>query len=315
MSIVKRFFSNLSWRFNNENDLSDVTWTLCYTSETFKYLFLRFFFPNVIFDKINSFTRELTKDDSRADFVIDNDGKLYVVECKISDKNHHFDQYVRAYDIPKENLGYIVNYYHYEPGFEVKTWEQFYDFIDTNLPEDESEKSVFEGYLEYLRNVCGIIKITNKMDLKGIYSLYGFNQILKSVINRGSDYFDLTYYNTDFKESYYGYKFKVEDKSNNIIKKGDIWLNVGVWFNLEDPVITIGVWDRNGWGKLFADELAKEKEYKHIYTRKSYFEDSTYYFEGSDRFYIEFKNAENPDEQKKVLCHFVDEVVEFYLFT
>lgn len=273
---------------------------------------MNFFFPNAKFDKINSFVRELTKEDSRADFVIDNQGILFVIEIKINDKNHHFEQYINTYKIPHENLGYIVNYNYSKFGFEVKTWEQLYDFLNQNLPEDD-EKNVFEGYLEYLKSVCGIIKITKKMELSGIYSLYGFNQILKSVINRTSDNFELTYYNTDFKESYYGYKFQVEDKSNNQIKKENIWLNVGVWFNRENPVITIGVWNNQNWAKYFTDELDNGKEHLSVYAGKQYFEDSTYYFEGTERFNEEFKNALNPDEQKIILCKFVDEVVNFYI--
>lgn len=305
--------SNLFWRFKNENDLSDITWTLCQASETFKHLFLNFFFPNVKFNKINSFVRELTKEDSRADFVIDNEGVIYVIEVKINDKNHHFEQYVNTYKIPHENLGYIVNYNYSKIGFEVKTWKQFYDFLNHNLPEDDDEKNVFEGYMEYLRNICGIIKITRKMELSGIYSLYGFNQILKSVINRTSDNFELTYYNTDFKESYYGYKFQVEDKSENQVRKGIIWLNIGVWFNFENPVITIGAWNNKNWAKHFTDELDKGKEHLTIYSGKQYYEDSTYFFEGTERFYEEFRNALNPDEQKIILCKFVDEVVNFYI--
>lgn len=314
MSIAKRFISNLFWRFNNENDLSDITWTLCQTSESFKLLFLNFFFPNTIFDKINSFNRELTKDDSRADFVIDNDGAIFVVECKIYDKNHHFEQYINTYKIPHENLGYIVNYNLSKPGFKIKTWEQFYDFISDNFPEGKNDKNIYEGYLEYLKNVCGIIKITTKMELNGIYSLYGFNQVLKSVINRSSAKFKLTYYNTDFKESYYGYKFKVEDKTQNGIKKEDILLSLGLWFNFESPVITLGAWNQKGRSKLFTDKIDNgEKPFK--YAKQQFSEDSTYYFEGSEHFYIEFKNAQNPDEQKKVLCNFVDEIIDFHIST
>ncbi|MDR2834822.1 MAG: hypothetical protein LBV69_01285 [Bacteroidales bacterium] len=88
MSIIRDFFHNLSWRFAKENDLSDITWAVCQSSEKFRMLFLQFFFPNVEFNNINSFDREITKDDSRADFVIDNDGQIFVVECKIGDTNH-----------------------------------------------------------------------------------------------------------------------------------------------------------------------------------------------------------------------------------
>lgn len=308
MDIVKFFFSNLYWRFNKENDLSDVTWTMCYTSETFKQLFLQFFFPYERFDRINSFVRELSKEDSRADFVIDNDGEIYVIECKIGDKNHHFEQYLEAYKIGKERLGYIVNYNHLYKDFEIRTWRQFHDFIEENKPENEDEKCLHEAYLEYLKNVCGIIKITKKMELNGAYSLYCFNQILKSIINRSTERFTLSYYNTDFKESYYGYKFRVESS----LKK-DLWLNVGLWFNFEKPVITTGVWKQDGLGESFSEEIENKKKHIENYARKNYRKDSSYYFEGTEKFYEEFECAINADAQKDILCKFVDEVIDFYV--
>jgi hypothetical protein len=308
MSIIKNFFSNLSWRCAKENDLSDITWAVCQTSETFKMLFLKFFFPNVIFNKINSFEREVSKEDSRADFVIDNDGQIFVIECKIGDTNHHFEQYIVTYNIKREQLGYIVNYNLSKTGFEVKTWEQLYDFVEENKTENEEEKIIFDGYLEYLKSVCGIIKIKGKMELKGVYSLYCFNVILKSVINRSTDKFELSYYNTDFKVSYYGYKFKVSAKG-----KKDIWLSIGLWFNFENPVITVGVWKQEGWGKPFSDELDKDKKHNAEYAKQHYWEDGYYYFEVSDKFNQEFEMATDVEQQKEVLCKFVDEVVNFYI--
>jgi hypothetical protein len=308
MSITKKLFSNLSYQFNRENDLSDLTWTVCQTSETFKQLFLHFFFPNTKFDRINRFDRERTINDSRADFVVDNDGKLFVIECKINDKNHHFEQYIEAYKIEKEQLGYIVNYNLYKAGFEVKTWQHFCEFIQDNIPEDEAEKGLYEGYIEYLKSVCGIIKITKKMELNGVYSLYCFNQILRSVVNRKTADFTLSYYNSDFKEYYYGCKFKVE-----VVKKEDIWLHIGLWFDREKPVITIGVWKQEGWGKPFYDELTQEKKHIENYAGRHYLEYSSYYFEGTEKFYEEFEGAVSVETQKAILCKFVDEVVCLYV--
>jgi hypothetical protein len=310
MSIIKDFFYNLSWRCAKENDLLDITWALCQASETFKLLFLNFFFPTVKFNKINCFEREMRKDNSRADFFIENDGQIFVVECKIGDRNHHFEQYTKTYNIYKEHLGYIVNYNDFpRNGFEVKTWQQFYNFIENNIPENEEEIIIFEAYLEYLKSVCGIIKITKKMELNGIYSLYCFNVILKSVIERTTDKFELSFYHTDFQKSYYGYKFKVTSPN-----KTDIWLHIGLEFKWESPIIMIGVWDRDGWGKPFADVLTEcKKEYSGLYAQKNYKEDNFYYFETSKQFSEEFGKAKDVEQQKELLCKFVDEVVEFYV--
>lgn len=308
MSVLRNLFSNLYCRFNKEPDLCDITWAVCETSSSFQYLFLRFFFPTIELDKINSFTREFKKDDSRADFLINNNTQTYVIECKIYDKKHHFEQYVKTYNISNNQLGYIVNYQLSKDGFIVKTWEEFNDYITNNLPDNQEELELYNGYLEYLRSVCGIIKIKTKMELKGIFSLYNFNIVFRSVINRESNDYLLSYYNTDFKESYYGYKFKVESKN-----KEDIWLSAGLWFNRENPVITIGVWKREGWGKPFCDEIERGKSRNEKYAKKHYWEDSSFYFEGSDIFYHEFENASTVDDQKQVLCNFVDEVVNYYV--
>lgn len=306
--MIKKLFYNFSYRFNKENDLSDITWTLCKTSDYFQTLFLNFFFPDTNFDNVDSFIRELSKDDSRADFFIENNGETYVIECKINDRNHHFQQYTKTYQIPNERLGYIVNYYHIEAGFNVKTWAQFYEFIEINIP-DTDEKPIFEGYLEYLKNVCNIIKI-EKMKLEGIHSLFHLNIALKSVINRSTDRFSLSFYNTDFKENYYGYKFKVEDNSKN---KKDLWLSLGIWFNHVKPVITLGVWKNEGWGKPLCDIIEEGKLHSENYALQSYFEDSSYYFEGSERFYQEFSGSNTAEEQINILCKFVDEVITFYI--
>lgn len=304
--MIDALFHNFSHKFRKENDLSNVTWVICQTSESFKQLFLRFFFPEIEFKKINSFERELSKDNSRADFVIDNDGVTFVIECKINDTNHHFDQYTKAYNIPPNRLGYIVNYDLQVEGFSVKTWYEFYDFIKNNIPEDDGGK-LYKGYLEYLKNVCGIIIISKRMELKEIYSLYAFNIILKSAVNRNIGYANLTFYNADFKERYYGNKFKVE-----IEDKDDLWLNIGVWFDRENPVITIGAWDKEGWGKPFCNKLRIGINHNPIYANQHYWEDSTYYFEATDKFYYELETADDVEQQKKVLCNFIDEVILFY---
>ena len=283
---------------------------MCQTSESFQELFLNFFFPDICFNNIQSFTREFSREDSRVDFYIENNGNTYIIECKINDKNHHFEQYTNAYNIKNECLGYITNYQYSKSGFNIKTWEELYDYIIENLPQEVEEKRIYEGYLEYLRQVCGIIKIKKKMELNGIYSLYSFNVILKSVINRNTANFKLSYYNSDFKESYYGYKFKVES-----INKKNIWLNVGLWFSYEKPVITIGALNKEGWGKPLYDKIINENNYPFKYAAKRYKEESFYYFEGSNEFYFDFENACNIEEQKNILCEFVDEVINYYIQT
>ena len=70
--------------------MSDCTGAFCKTSQLFKELFVSFFVQHVVVDNSSSFKRELSKEDSRADLVIENKGVTYVIECKINDRNHHF---------------------------------------------------------------------------------------------------------------------------------------------------------------------------------------------------------------------------------
>lgn len=41
--MIKQFFDNLLYRMFKENDLFDITWTLCVTSPLFRDYFIHFF--------------------------------------------------------------------------------------------------------------------------------------------------------------------------------------------------------------------------------------------------------------------------------
>jgi hypothetical protein len=58
MSIEEKFFRKLSERLNKENNLSDITWALCESSEQFKNLFLEYCFDDEKIVNIDLFTRE-----------------------------------------------------------------------------------------------------------------------------------------------------------------------------------------------------------------------------------------------------------------
>lgn len=167
--MVDAFISNLSYRFRSENDLSDVIWTMCQTSPKFQNAFLAFFFPKVKFGNV-LIEREKSNDDSRPDFYIDLSGTIFLVECKIYDRNHHFEQYVKKFKIPNENLGYITNYPCQKKGFIVKTWTELYIYLEDIVPEDEAP--LWNGYLRYLQDVCSITLFNKPMKIDGMSSLY-----------------------------------------------------------------------------------------------------------------------------------------------
>ena len=185
---MKKFFAALSERAYKENDLSDVTYAMCESDICFKQFFLNFFFNKDNLDASStSIEREHSTDWGRPDFWIrGKDGTLYIVEVKIWDGSHHFEQY---YDILAgnnalkdssdknacrnntkiwERLGYIANYDSIktikvfndcsaeEICGKVATWKEFITKLEDregrNEPKDKDP--IIAAYVQYVRNVC-----------------------------------------------------------------------------------------------------------------------------------------------------------------
>lgn len=310
--MIEIFLDILSGRKRVENDLSDITWALCLSSHSFQSLFLNFFFPDTEFLNITRFEREKSEGDSRPDFLIENNGIIYLIECKIYDRNHHFEQYTSTFKIPNERLGYITNYKMTQNGFSVKTWEELYDHVTNNIPESENEKALWTGYLKYLKSVCGIIKITKKMDLKGMYSLYSFTELLKKLVNRTKTNFELRYYsnkNIQGGNGISGCYFEIK-YSNEIIKM--TWAWIGIYFERENPLICLGFEDKQGWGKPVYDILYNQlnKINEDEYCTKPYCEDGAIWFELTDAKHREFDSEELELEgQIQLIKNFMDRVI------
>jgi hypothetical protein len=309
--MIENFLDILSGRKRSENDLSDITWALSLSSHSFQTLFLNFFFPNTEFLNITRFEREKSEGDSRPDFLIENNGIIYLIECKIYDRNHHFEQYTSTFNIPNERLGYITNYKMTQNGFSIKTWEELYDQVKKYLPESESEKALWTGYLRYLKSVCGIIKITKKMNLKGMYSLYSFTELLKKLVNRTETNFELRYYsnkNIQGGNGISGCYFEIK-YSNDIIKT--TWAWIGIYYERENPLICLGFEDKQGWGKPVYEIIDRqlEKIEKDEYCTKPYREDGAIWFELTEDKHKEFDTVDL-EGQIQILINFMDRVIE-----
>ena len=308
--MIENFLEILSVRKRSENDLSDVTWALCLSSHTFQTLFLNFFFPDIEFLNITRFEREKSEGDSRPDFLIENDGVIYLIECKIYDSNHHFEQYTSTFNIPNERLGYITNYKMTQNGFIVKTWEDLYDYVTNNLPESENEKALWTGYLKYLKSVCGIIKITKKMDLKGMYSLYSFTELLKKLVNRAETEFELRYYsnkNIQGGNGISGCYFEIKYSKDLI---NTTWAWIGIYYERENPLICLGFEDKQGWGKPVYELLDSrlDKIERDEFCTKPYREDGAIWFELTDEKHKEFDKI-SLVEQIQLIKEFMDRVI------
>jgi hypothetical protein len=275
----------------------------------------QFFFPTENFENVEIFQREHSLSDSRPDFYIESNGKHFIIECKINAQNHHFEQYIKTFAIPPNQLGYIVNYPLQKTGFDIKIWEQLYDYLKVNMPDDEKE--LYEAYLIYLENVCSIIKITTKMELKNMYSLYCFNEVLRSLTTREISTFSLNRHTRSgingISYDRSGYYVQVSAK-NKKLKREDIWIWIGVYYDREEPLVHIEVDAREGWGKPFFDKIKKDNgNYNLQYANAPYLEDNAYYFDGSTTFYEEFTSASTPQKQQETLRKFIDEVVTLYV--
>lgn len=308
--MIETFLDILSSRKRSENDLSDITWALCLSSHSFQTLFLNFFFPNIEFLNITRFEREKSEGDSRPDFLIENNGRIYLIECKINDRNHHFEQYTSTFNLPNEQLGYITNYKMIQNGFTIKTWEELYNLVTNNLPEIENEKALWTGYLRYLKSVCGIIKITKKMDLKGMYSLYSFTELLKKLVNRTESDFELRYYsnkNIQGDNGISGCYFEIKYLSEKI---KTTWAWIGVYYNRENPLICLGFENKESWGKPVYEIIDKQldKIEKDEFYKEPYHEDGAIWFELTKEKHQEFEMS-NLDAQIQILKEFMDRVI------
>ena len=304
-SIVESFISNLSKRLYNENDLSDITWTMCVTSDNFLEAFLGFFFPDEKFGKV-SIQREVSDEDSRPDFYFEHDGKIYLIECKIGDRNHHFEQYTTHYEIPNERLGYITNYPMRKEGFVVHTWTDLYLYLSKCIPQEELE--LWIGYLKYVKQVCNIFIPKQPMNLDGMYSLYTFYKLLDEVFVCDNEKFTSCIYATP-REGVMGKYFEVEFKQSDIKKT---WGWMVVYFEREHPLVCIGFDNRENWGKPIYDLLMDKNRCQNMNKGNCF--DVPYEENGSIWFEFmkneDFNTLKKPTEQIALLRSFYCEVLD-----
>ncbi len=316
MSVTEKFISNLSFRLNKENDLSDITWAMCETSDLFLTEFLAFFFPSVDFDEV-TLQREVANDDSRPDFYFEYNDKIYLIECKIWDRNHHFAQYTKRFGIPNEQLGYITNYPMMKEGFAVHTWTELYSYLKKRIPTEEKE--LWNGYLEYLEQVCYIFIPTKPMNTDGMYSLYAFYCSLDEVFACDNNKYKSFLYpylkgtnnggNTERtpREGVMGKYFDVTFKH---IRLKRTWGWMGVYFEREKPVICIGFDNREGWGKPVYKLLKKQL----TNIKKGKYFDSAY--EAGDFIWFDFNKVDifnsldSPSKQISLLRSYFFEVLD-----
>ena len=316
MERIENFISNLSMRLNSENNLSDITWTMCETSDLFLTAFLDFFFPKEKFGEV-FLQRELADDTSRPDFYFEHDNKTYLIECKIWDRNHHFEQYTKQFRIPNEQLGYITNYPMAKEGFVVYTWTELYTYLKNRIPQQELE--LWNGYLEYLKRVCYIFIPEQPMNLDGMFSLYTFYRSLDDVFITDNDLFSSSLYDSRKDTNNGGNLFctprdgvmgKYFDVKFKHIKLKQTWGWMGVYFEREHPQICIGFDYREGWGKPVYDLLLNKVDgmKKGKLCSKPYEEGGAIWFDFNQA--DKFNGLSSPSKQISLLRSYFNEVIE-----
>lgn len=320
--MIGDFFNSISIKFRKENDLSDITWAMCQSCDSFRNAFLRFFFTDFDISVDVTIEREKSEDDSRPDFVITSNGETYIIENKIYDTNHHFGQYDNAFNVTPKKIGYITNYRINDKeiiskGYPIRTWEQLYDTFISSLPENDEDNKLWKGYLCYVKNVCNIIKIETPMRLDGIYSLYSLMEILKKLSTRNEQDFELIKYN-ELKASgngsyngVTGVNFEIKYKS--IEQNSGIWGWIGIYYERVKPLIIMGFYNNSNWGKGFCDMILPyaSKWSNQKYFSKPYIEDSQIWFELTPEYHEVFNSLEDAKQQEEILKNFMDEVLHY----
>lgn len=309
--MVKNFFEQLACYYNMENDLSNIVVALCNSNNEFKKKFIRFFFPNIDINNIVSILREVPDKNnlgSRVDIYITmNDEKLpYIIEVKIDDHNHHFGQYEEAYKIDKERFGYITNYDCIEGkklGYDVKTWENFYDYLKNNNSTDE----LINAFTLYLKNVCGIIKYYKSMNITGLDSIPCFVNTVKKIISKDRDWVKTTFYKEYAYSSSIHESFLInfQDKSN------DGFALFGLWFH-EKPIISICINSRSWLSERIMEDKKNAIENARISKlpyNEFFWDKNDMWFEMNDDKMQNFIDASSYDKQKLILEEFFEEVI------
>ena len=296
MTDLTKFFEALSERAYKENDLSDVTYALCESDSCFRQFFIDFFFGK--HRKIDAskvvITREVSTEWGRPDFYIrDNNGTLFIVEVKIWDGSHHFEQY---YDILAGNqaegqktrgegdvwhsLGYIANYdavkgvtvetnkQAAEVCARVATWKEFVEELELYSCFNDS---AIQAYVKYVKNVCPfddfkleewidreITKLSENFKAVGLYA-DAINGCIDSA-KEGLKRYDFKQYNSkrkdDLRYMMPGRKwFEFNLGENTESKK--VWGSVYVRYKGNDGgAVCVEFENINGWGKPIFDKFS-----------------------------------------------------------
>lgn len=305
-TLLERYFETIAQRFRKENDLSDITWALCITSIKFKICFLSYFFGEG--DDYSQFDvkREFALNISRPDFYFINGDKEFIIENKIYDKNLH-NQYL--VDFPKAKYGLIANYkINIKTDFTIKTWKDFKNYLEVKLKEndyfDEETKPLIKGYIKYLKNVCNMIDINEKMNFDNLKSVNYFNLLLEQIIDLNDENIQIEVDNQTKGTSNYrtGKYFDMRKPG------GD--KHILPWFGIcyRDPIPFWLEFNPNACSYVHKSFDVVNATMGNYYNKPDN-DGEAIWFNMNEKTYEDFKKASTVDEQINILQSFFKEVI------
>ena len=311
--ILKSFFAHLSERWSNENSLSDITWAVAKADPTFMKTFMDAFGFDFTMEKPWEMYREISENDRRPDFRIEQGDNLFIIENKIYDRNNHFSEYADQFETAKR--GFIANYRVEQKvvqkyGFVCITWEDFIGMLSKEIqeidPEIINERILMrQAYIEYVREVCTIVDI-KKIKLDNIVSLYHFNNLLKRVIQSPIENYECWLYNrgTPYDDSSSGRYLGLRRKGSKV----EVYPWFGIWYEEKTPSILLCFGKE--WSRYFYNRY-DVKQSKGIYFDKAYNDE---YNSNAITFELNVKNMQefmkgSVKKQEEILHNFFKEVV------
>lgn len=320
---IVNLFNNLASYYRHENDLSNVTVSLCNSSIDFLRLFVHFFFPKIKIEDIESVEREVwdsTAGESRVDIMINLKSKEpYLIEVKINDSNHHFGKYETDFKTDSKHLGYIVNYELSKVGYDVKQWKQFYYYLKDNLKSvpDEFQLSMIYGYMELVKTLCSFTDYDKPMNLNNLHFLHQFFDIASNLLCYATDTYNVTVGKLASPTSanrlapFVSLTFNVEfadARRKNI----EMALYLYTWY--EQPLITIAVNPKYNQ-RLSAKLNNVELKHKGKFFDEAYLDDDDWYgveYMWFDMKQIEkFLSSQDLKEQESLLAKYFKEVIDY----
>lgn len=305
---ITTLFEKMSIRLNNENDLSDITWSMMNTIPLFQTIFLYYCFGRKL--NVLEIEREFAVTDSRPDFFfIDNDDKKFIIEVKINDRNMHFNQYNRNQYLSDCEKSFIANYeWKNEKGWHIRTWNGFLESLRNRIASfDHEEQKIIEGYLLYLKNVISYEEI-RPMDISGLESIRSFyamvNEITKSF--KTVQFYDYNSSKPCTPEKYGKYVFFEHNKKC-------IYLWVGLYFTDIAGVYLEFEYNNDFWiPKKYSNILNKLEEGR--YFEKPTKNSKNLWIKLKDSYFEKLCNDAIPvADQREIIFNFLDEIIRLLI--